>query len=215
MYDLLLEAIEDGDALEIRHILEIEPDVLQKTLCGGQTPLMCAADSLSVKCVQVLIEAGADVNAKTNDGYTALHCVIHPFMGRTSPEKARKVIQILVEAGADLEIQQHYGWTPLMYALIEGTADEVRAFLEVGANPNKIFPQHAMPEFTRGRSVLAMSWLWPEIMEILLESGADIHLRDDYGQTAKEYVRNLEAESHERQKWLCWNLLRKAENQEN
>lgn len=211
MHAALLQAIDDDDTDGIRRILEEVPSLICKTDEYEHTPLMHAASYFRVKCVRALIEAGADVNAKTTEGYTALHCVIHPYMGATSPRETRKIVRLLVEAGADLEVAQHWGWTPLMYAVMEGTADDVDAFLEAGANANKIFPQHALPEFTRGRSVLAISSLDPEMMELLLEAGADVNLRDDYGQTALEYVRNLDTTTYERQKWVCWNLLRKAQ----
>ena len=40
------------------------------------TPLMLAARNGKIRCMRVLIEAGADVNARKTDGETALHRAI-------------------------------------------------------------------------------------------------------------------------------------------
>ncbi len=46
-----------------------EPD----TAANGLTPLQSAADSGCVECVQSLVEAGADVNLLTSNGYPPIH----------------------------------------------------------------------------------------------------------------------------------------------
>ena len=59
-------------------------------------------------CVKALIEAGADLNAKENDGWTALHLAARN--GKLDCVKA------LIEAGADLNAQKNDGSTALHLA---------------------------------------------------------------------------------------------------
>lgn len=62
---------------------------------NGVTPLMRAAGDGSVDFVQVLLDLGADVNAKRNDGFNAL--ALAAFFGHS------QVVQLLLARGADVE----------------------------------------------------------------------------------------------------------------
>ena len=42
----------------------------------GGTPLTTAAVNGAVACVEILVERGATLDAKRNDGNTALHCAL-------------------------------------------------------------------------------------------------------------------------------------------
>ena len=58
--------------------------------------------------VQQLIERGADVNAATDDGYTAL--IYAAYSGHA------KIVKELIERGADIDATNNYGSTALIYA---------------------------------------------------------------------------------------------------
>jgi ankyrin repeat protein len=187
------KAIGDGDTNVVRQLLKTQPDLIQRAESNGDTPLLLAASATnsnrSVGCVRALIEAGADVNAKDSYGYTVVHYAVG-LWGTGWGNRAKKIIRLLVKSGATLESQHHYGWTPLMQALLEGTPDQVRFLLNVGANPNVKFPSYALPEFTRGRSLLGIAMVLDEVyaVEQFIKAGADISARDDYYQTALEYA---------------------------
>ena len=55
------------------------------------------------KVVKLLIDAGADVNAKNNDGKTPLHII----------KKSETIAQMLIDAGADVNAKNKKGYTPL------------------------------------------------------------------------------------------------------
>ena len=91
----------------------------------GYTPLIYQSNDGRVDIVKYLLEKGADVNAKNNNGYTALHCA-----------RTFQVAKTLVEHGADIEAVSNdfYTRTPLILQSTLGNVDIVKYLLSVGAN---------------------------------------------------------------------------------
>ena len=78
-------------------------------------------ESLSV--IEYLIEKGANVNAKKEGGWTALHLA-----------KTLEIAKTLVEHGSDIEVVNDYGETPLIDHSYHGRVNIVKYLLSVGAN---------------------------------------------------------------------------------
>lgn len=72
------------------------------------TPLMLASWFGAIDQVEVLIELGANIEARTDGGLSPL---MWASCGR-SPE----VVSVLIAAGANVEARSINGWTPLMFA---------------------------------------------------------------------------------------------------
>jgi len=64
--------------------------------------------------VELLLAAGADVDAKDEAGWTALH--------DAATRGYDDVVELLLVAGADVEAKSNTGWTALHYAAQEGHA---------------------------------------------------------------------------------------------
>lgn len=76
--------------------------------------LCCGIENNNLDAVNLLIKAGANVNAADNNGYTPLILVIE---SRTiNNENKLALIKQLVEAKADINKPGFYDQTPLMYA---------------------------------------------------------------------------------------------------
>ena len=99
-----------------------------KETWNGQTALMWAAAAGHGTVVQLLIELGANVHARSNGGTTPLL-----FAARHGDIAS---VRALLAAGADIKGKRPDGATPLLVAVINGHEDLVDFLLEKGADPN-------------------------------------------------------------------------------
>lgn len=93
---------------------------------SGWSPLRFALRNGATQAGRKLIEAGADRERPTSDGFTPLMLALRNDQG----ENARL---LLVEKGVDLDTRNQDGWTPLMTALRYEQAE--RARLPVSRDP--------------------------------------------------------------------------------
>ena len=101
----LWTAAKTGHVEALKHYLSNGVGANSRDPSFGVTPLSWTALGGKVEIVEILIEAGADVNAKNRDGATPLHAAA--FMGQL------EVAQLLLENGADVGAKTHNGDTPL------------------------------------------------------------------------------------------------------
>ena len=100
----------------------------------GWRPLhiACAQDTLS--CVPALLAAGADVNAKTNNGSSALFVLA----GRLDLKRSACVAKDLLKCGADASEPTEKRHSPLLAAILRNNRDLVKVLLQAGAEPVEI-----------------------------------------------------------------------------
>jgi cytohesin len=115
------EAIEKGNIEAVKQHLAAGTDVNSKDEDVELTPLQMAAGEGQKEIAELLIAKGADVNAMTADGLTALFAAI------LGPNK--EIVELLIAKGADVNARGFLGMTPLNMAADEGqkeTADLLR-----------------------------------------------------------------------------------------
>ena len=83
-----------------------------------RTALHCAVDKGHIYVVQVLIDAGADIEAKDNMGHSPLHLACR--------SGTLAIVKMLVDAGAGVHLKDNEGGTCLMLAGAKGHTDIVR-----------------------------------------------------------------------------------------
>lgn len=175
----------------------------------GETPLMAASSFFgsifsSSETIEVLINAGAQIDAVDNQGRSALFKAIksnriplavkliekganvnlanskgqYPFMLAMEKENP-ELIKALIKAGADLNFTNEEGRTPLMMLALVGKNELVEAFIEAGADINK--------QDSLGQTALMLAidkYPYPETVKILVKAGADASIQDLNGETA-------------------------------
>mmetsp|Transcript_6598 Transcript_6598/g.11075 ORF Transcript_6598/g.11075 Transcript_6598/m.11075 type:complete len:518 (-) Transcript_6598:1186-2739(-) len=98
----------------------------------GFTPLINATISESIPVMQMLVDVGADVNLRNNDGASAAHFAA----GDGSIER----LQLLQCAGAKLDESSHSG-TPLHWAAGKARSDAISFLVEQGVDVNRPSPE--------------------------------------------------------------------------
>jgi ankyrin repeat protein len=98
------------------------------TRMGGITPLSLASSSGNAALIEILLKAGADVNAAAEDGAT-------PLMAAALSGDAGAVT-VLVKRGAEVNATEPvHGQTAMMFAAGKNRAAAIRALLSLGADP--------------------------------------------------------------------------------
>jgi len=120
-------ALADSAAV-VTALLEAGVDVdVGSTPLGGGSPLTWAAYEQSVPMVQILVDAGANVNGTAEDDQPLLDAVlgnddaaaaavVRILLGAGSERLGVTTVKVLIEAGADVAARCRHRLTPLHYA---------------------------------------------------------------------------------------------------
>ena len=141
----------------------------------GTTALMLASSGNDPDIVRALIKSGADVNATRYDGLTSLMAASK----RDTPE----IVSLLLDAGTVVNSTDTNGMSALHHAAMNTHNPEiVRMLIEAGA-------WDTLDKNGRTSLILAAMINTPEILGLLIESGSDVHIRDNDGRTALDNAR--------------------------
>ena len=113
-------AAAQGNLEAIQQHIEAGSDLNVRDPEGGACPLSTASLFGRTEVALALIEAGADVNFKGNDGATPLH--VAAFFCRT------EIVKALLDRGADKTIRNNYGSTPL--ETVSAPIDDVKGLYD-------------------------------------------------------------------------------------
>jgi hypothetical protein len=151
----LCGAISDGPLSRFRELLGQHPEVLST---DGPLLVCYAAENGRTDVLQVLLDAGADVNGHDDTYETPL--------GAAASQGHVETADWLLEHGAEIDLAPAFRGTPLHVAIMEGQLSMVVFLLDRGADPNI---RDGNPE----RNALAAARLWgqDEIAELLEQRG--------------------------------------------
>ncbi|XP_063836754.1 poly [ADP-ribose] polymerase tankyrase [Ostrinia nubilalis] len=124
----LFEACKTGDAPRVKKLVTPQTVNARDTAGRKSTPLHFAAGYGRREVVEILIAAGAALQARDDGGLQPLHNACS--FGHAD------VVRALLSAGAAPAARDNWGYTPLHEAAAKGKVDVCIALLQHGADPN-------------------------------------------------------------------------------
>ena len=176
-----------GDAEAVRaEIAKLPPETGVETtermmaMMPPTTPLMWASViNQDVEVIRVICDAGADVEAKDENGRTAL-------MNAASQNPNPEICRALLEFGAEVDAVNTFGFTALIVAAIQNpNVGTLSALLDAGADIE------ATSKDADGATPLlfaAENNSNPEVIRLLLDAGADAKRLTREGKSVMELV---------------------------
>ena len=169
---------------------------------GDTDAVMIAATAGAAGNLKILLDAGASVKVQRKNAFVMLDAsgsdlnksvidrAVRARQGFTAlmgaaGENSEECVRLLLARGADAKAAMGTGMTALHEAAYEGNLTVVKLLLEAGA------PVNAADE--RGLTPLMMAVNSrnknPEVAQMLLARGGDVHARDASGRTAADWAR--------------------------
>ena len=215
----------------ILHQLEVRNQVGEiKNLLHSGVPANCSVKSWTLlhtasvfgetEVCKLLIDLGADCNAKTNEGDTPLHSLLK-FVSvvEKRSETVKEICKLFADLGVNTDVQNNEGDTPLLSFLkyvsdkepVEAVKEICKLLLDLGANVTKRnwkgeTPLHYVAKITgEGEATENRS----EVCKLLLEHGAESNAKNSQGEVPLHYVlqRGSEGEYTDAKSRMCEVLL--------
>ncbi|XP_028254968.1 ankyrin repeat and SOCS box protein 13a.1 isoform X2 [Parambassis ranga] len=199
----LHEAASHGRALQLKQLIESGASVNMVTV-DNITPLHEACIQAHPNCARLLLEAGAQVDVRTIHGSTplcnacasgSLECakLLLEYRAKVNPSLTaltasplheaciQEIVRLMIASGAKLEaFDVHFG-PPLHIACAKGNVDCVKELLSAGANVNSVkFHETALHHAARVHMA--------EMIELLVEFGANVYASDNLGRKPVDYT---------------------------
>ena len=138
---------------------------------NSQPRLHIAVQCLSALKIKYLVDKGADINKRNEDGMTALHwAALHDASG---------MVNLLKTHGADMNTKDSKGMTALHWAAERGHADTAKLLVMNGADIDN----------ADNKGMTALHWAVKnqnnaDVVNTLVEGGANLNVKDSSGETA-------------------------------
>ena len=173
----LILAARNGHTETVRYLVGLpEVDVNRRDSSNDyETALHCATNKSHADVVQVLIDAGADIDTKNEDGDSPLHCAID--------SGALEVVKVLVRGVAGVRLTDDDGHACHILAASNGHTETVRYLVglpEVDVDSRDSNNETALH--------CAARELHPEVVQVLIDAGADIDAENENGDSPLDYV---------------------------
>lgn len=172
------DAIRSGDASEVRDMLDADPQLVSSVdveIDSGNLPLHIAVKNSHLEITQILLEGGADVDAridasaKAQYDYTALH--LAAVAGNA------KIADLLLKHGAAINCKGRRDWTPLHFAADRGDVVMVGLLIENGADLESKGQDDSSYYGSKNFNTPLLQAIWKghkEVVEMLLRNNADV-----------------------------------------
>jgi ankyrin repeat protein len=151
-----------GNTGRVKMLVSADPSLTAAHSADGWTALHLASFFGQAETATVLLDGGADVNARSTN--TMANQPLHAAVAG----RANEVARVLLARGAEVNARQHGGWTPLQGAAQSGNAELARILIAAGADVS------ARAENQQRALDLALTGGHQEMVKLLEESGASL-----------------------------------------
>ena len=174
------KAIKTDKLKAVKKLVEADPAIVNTENSDGDSPLYIAVQEENKDIAKYLIDNGADVNhINTREVWSILHLACHL--------KNVEMVELLIDNGADVELTTNTGATPLYLvcetgAHNEASIDIINALLEAAKDEDKYI--NKKEEHGYFPLYVACKNGDNDIVELLLEKGANLDEKNEQRQTA-------------------------------
>jgi ankyrin repeat protein len=149
----------------------------------GTTPLILSAGGDSLDIVQLLIDAGADLDHLTAVGVTALN--------KAASRGSVDIVRTVLDAGADPTAAGSDVQQPLWEAIANGQAEAVEILIDAGADPYMVV-NRSQGESNINTLIHAAIAGGTATIGVLIEAGVDPNDVDAFGDHALNWAARLQ-----------------------
>jgi ankyrin repeat protein len=180
----LIEAVMYQDMETVRSLVQNGVDVDYQDAQNDTTALMLACNYGLTEIAAYLVNAGANVNIRNKQGYTALIA---------AAGRSEDLVKMLIDHGADVHAKTAEGTTAFTASILGALSGRVSThvaeiLLEAGADVD----ESATSGKTQGYTCLMMAVEngRDDLVRFLIDNGADPNLRAKDGRTALSLARD-------------------------
>lgn len=173
-------AAQHNDAQAVQQLLAQGSEIDARD-ASGSTALLVAARANAVDAARALIDAGADVNAKDHINDSA-----YLYAGARGH---LDILKMTLSHGADLQSTNRYGGTALIPAAERGHVETVQTLIDAGVavdHVNNLGWTALLEAIILGDG----GQRHQQIVDLLLQAGADPYLADREGTTPLQHARS-------------------------
>lgn len=186
----LFAAIRGEDVEGVRTLLTeiIDVNTVEPNVQGGNTPLHLACTLQQTEIVELLLNANADLNLKTDDDLTALQCVLE---SASIFKIDMDLVKLLIEAGADVNSVNKLGRSALHLVCDKEVKNRGKEaawaeyLISRGANVHMksfqvLSPLHYASRWWKRNSL--------PVVKVLIQAGADVNDKSKGDWTALHFA---------------------------
>ncbi len=167
-----------GDVAKVKEFIDAGADVNTKGPYAW-LPLHYAAFLNHIDVAKLLIAAGADLRALTEDSPHWTDDVGQPALYHAIEQGHVDMVNLLIDGGADVNAKHPNGTTPLYLAICRGKSEVVRLLIAKGADVNALVEHYGIVEGPMLGVAIQAGNL--DIVESLIAGGADVTMKDESG----------------------------------
>lgn len=180
----LLQAVTDNDSAKVGSILQDKNYLIDEVNAKGETPLLIATHENFIEIAKQLIDVGANINLQDQISDS-------PYLYAGAQGKTEILTYMLEKQVPDQQKVNRFGGNALIPAAEKGHLENVKLLLKDGRVDIDHQNNYGYTALIEAVALRDGSSIYQQIVNVLLDAGADKTLRDNTGRTAEDYAQSL------------------------